>query len=392
MIKRLAVVGSIAIAMSVVACGDDQSVIDPNGPTQGGQPGAPAGPGGGPMQYNQDGVPIGPDGQPLAPQLHGKYELYNQFDLTTTGILPDVMNDVLKALSEFREKPSATIVALLDAAKVPIVSQVMAVIPGAIKDLVFGYIDDHVFKSLYQAVPVVQQLTGMLDDMASIITQFELVTTLDMPEGDAMGDARSTHSIKGIAYNWNQTRHVIDAPELVAQLTAQTAMTNAVALEHLSSQQETGRLKIRDHKFSIPVGSFAVYGINMLATDKFGAASVRELVGRVVDCHALAVDVSNRCITAGPAKVCVGHESDIENLCTTGLDIIVAVALGQIKDLDIPLLYLTEGDAQMWDAPAEGGPLDAIVSRIDRGFWTAKINAGSYGEKPVIATFTGKRL
>lgn len=390
MIKRLGLVGAVALSLSVAACGDDPEIIEPNRPenasTKGNGPDKMVG-------VNEDGVPVGPDGEPLVPQLHGKYELYSQFDLTSTGVLPDVANDVLKALSDFREKPSSTIVQLLDAANIPVVDQVLGVIPGAIKNLVLGYIDDHVFKALYQNVPVAKQITGVLDDLASIVTKFEVVTTLDLPEGDAIGDARAKHTIAGMAYNWDEQRHIINAPELVAKLTEQTTKTNAVALEKLSSELETARLKIGDHTFSVPVGSFAVYAAEKLAQDKLKAPSLRAAIGNIVNCKALAEDVANRCIDpTGPGKVCVGHAKEIEGLCTTGLDVLVGVVIGQIKALDIPVLHLEEGTAQMWDAPAPGQPLDAIVSRIDRGFWTAKINAGNAGEKPVVATFTGKRL
>jgi hypothetical protein len=67
------------------------------------------------------------------------------------------------------------------------------------------------------------------------------------------------------------------------------------------------------------------------------------------------------------------------------------VLLGQLKNLDLPFLLLEQGTAQMWDAPAEGQPLDAIVSRIDRGYWTALVNVGGQ-HQPILATFTGRRL
>jgi len=391
MTKRLAVlVGSIALATSVVACGDDEAMVNPAQPTNASDKPGSQGPIAG---YNEDGVPVDSNGVPITPKLHGKYELYNQFDLTSTGILPDVANTTLKALSNFRESPSGTLVDLLDAANIPVVDQVLSVIPGAIKGLVLGYIDDTIFKALYDKVPVTKQITGMIDDLASIVTKFELVTTLDMPEGDAIGDARSPHMISGIAYNWNEQRHIINAPELVANLTKQTPKTNAVLLEHLSDDLETGRLKIGDHTFSIPVGSFTVYAADKLAQEKLGVASLREAVGKVVNCPAVAKAVAERCIDPfGPGKICVGHEKEITGLCTTGLDVLVGVVIGQIKALDIPLLKLEEGTAQMWDAPTPGAPLDAVVSRIDKGFWTASINAGGGAPKPVIATFTGKRL
>jgi hypothetical protein len=392
MSKRLAVlVGSIAIATSVVACGDEDAAVNPAKPTQGDGPnGTSTKPIAG---HNEQGVPVDENGIPVAPRLHGKYELYNKFDLTSTGVLPDVANTTLKALSDFRESPSSTIVQLVDAANLPVVDQVLSVLPGAVKNLVFGWIDETVFKQLYAAVPVTKQIAGMLDDLASIVTQFELVTTLDMPEGDAIGDARSPHSISGVAYNWSEKRHVINAPELLVNLTKQTPKTNAVLLDTLSDDLETGRLKIGDHTFSIPVGSFTVYAADKLVQEKFGVANLREAVGKVVNCDAIAKTVSEKCYDPwGPGKVCVGHEKEIKGLCTTGLDLVVGVLIGQIKALDIPLLKLEEGTAQMWDAPAAGQPLDAIVSRIDKGFWTASINAGGPTPKPVIATFTGKRL
>jgi hypothetical protein len=394
MSKRLAVlIGSMAIATSVVACGDESE--ESKGPTQPTQQGdGPNGLSTKPVAgHDQNGVPVDENGIPVAPKLHGKYELYNKFDLTSTGVLPDVANTTLKALSNFRESPSSTIVSLVDAANLPVVDQLLGVIPGAVKDLIYGWIDETVFKQLYAAVPVTKQIAGILDDLASIVTEFELVTTLDMPEGDAIGDARSPHMISGVAYNWSEKRHVINAPELLANLTKQTPKTNAVLLDTVSPDLETGRLKIGDHTFSIPVGSFTVYAADKLVQEKFGATNLRDAVGKVVNCEALAKTVAAKCYDPfGPGKICVGHETEIKNVCTVGLDLVVGVIIGQIKDLDIPLLKLQEGTAQMWDAPEPGKPLDAIVSRIDHGFWTASINAGGPTPKPVIATFTGKRL
>ena len=393
MSKRLAVLlGSMAIAASVVACGDEEEAKGPAMPTQVGD--GPNGMSTKPVAgHNEDGVPVDENGIPVAPKLHGKYELYNKFDLTSTGILPDVANTTLKALSDFRESPSSTIVQLIDAANLPVVDQLLGVLPGAVKNLVYGWIDETVFKALYDQVPVTKQIAGMLDDLASIVTQFELVTTLDMPEGDAVGDGRSPHRISGVAYNWSEQRHIINAPELLVNLTQQTPKTNAVLLEKLSDDLETGRLKIGDHTFNIPVGSFTVYAADKLVQEKFGSANIREAVGKIVNCEGLAKTVAAKCYDPfGPGKVCVGHEKEIKAVCTTGLDLVVGVLVGQIKALDIPLLKLESGTAEMWDAPAPGQPLDAVVSRIDKGFWTASINAGGPTPKPVIATFTGKRL
>lgn len=388
--KRLAAVAaSFLFAATVVACGDEPGPAPfGQGPNGGGGPG---GRGSGEITIGPDGLPVGPDGKPIPPKLDGRYELSSEFDLTTAGLLPEVMNDTLKALSSFREKPSQTIVDLMDTANVPLVPTVLNAIPSAIRGFVLGYIDDHVFKALYEKVPVTQQLTGVLDDLASIVTKFELVTTLDLPQGDAVGDTSAHHTIAGVGYHWDQKRHVIAAPELVSDLVEQRVKANAVTLEKRSVELETGRLKLGDHTFSVPIGTFAVRAADELAKEKFGASNLRGAMGKVVNCEALADAVSKRCINPpGPGQICVGHKDDIAQICTTGLDLLVIAVQAAIRSLDIPVLNLESGFAQMWDAPAEGAPLDATIDRIDHGFWTAAITVK--GDKPVVATFTGRRI
>lgn len=389
MTKVLRATGALMVIAGMVACGgaDPGDAPDPSSPngTSASGPGA-----GGDVTIGPDGVPVDKDGKPIAPKLDGKYELSNTFDITSAGILPDMANETLKALSNFREHPTGTIADLAEAAKVPVVSNLLDVIPSLIKDLVFGYIDDHVFKALYNKVPVTQTITGMLDDLGTIATKFEVVSLLDVPAGNAIGDATGTHQLTGIAYTWDGQRNVINAPDALTQFEMKRVKMNAVPLDKLNAELETGRLSLGDETFSIPIGSFAVLGADKLVQMKFGAKDLRDAIGKVVDCKALATDVANRCIDPiGPGKVCVGHESDIESFCSIGLDLLVGVVRGQLKALDIPALHLKDGTAKMWDAPAPGGPMDAVVDRIDTGFWTAGVGKD---DKPILATFTGKRV
>ena len=74
-----------------------------------------------------------------------------------------------------------------------------------------------------------------------------------------------------------------------------------------------------------------------------------------------------------------------------GLDVLVGVIQGQIKALDLPILHMKEGAAQMWDAPADKGPLDATIDRLDHGYWTAAVNTGK-AEKTILASFIGHRI
>lgn len=387
---KLRIVPVVLIALAAVACGSsDDGSVDPlaSDGTNG-----TGGNGGSNVTLGPDGLPVGPDGQPLAPKLDGKYELSNYFDLTSAGVFPDVANDTLKALSNFKEHPSQTLVDVLDAAHVPVVPQVINAIPSLIRDQVLGFIDDHLFKSLYQSVPFAKTLTSMLDDLATITTQFELVTNLELPPGDQIGNSQASHTFTGVAYKWNAKRTFIEAPKVLKTLEQQSVAANAVSLEKRSPALESARLKIGDHKFDVPIGSFAVLAADELAKDKFGVPNLRAAIGKVVNCEALADDVSKRCIDPiGPGKICVDHKSEIKGLCETGLDTLVATLQAQIKRLDLPLLHLKDGEAQMWDAPADQGPLDATIDRLDRGFWTAGVNVGKT-EKTILATFVGRRI
>lgn len=381
--------GAIFVVLSVVACSADASEDGP--PPLGGRDGTTQQDdgNGAAVTIGPDGLPVGPDGKPIPTRLDGRYELSNRLDLSSAGVFPDTVSDALQALTDFREKPSSTIAELLQAANVPVVSQVLGLIPSLIRDQVLGFVDDHVFKSLYAKVPVTKQITGIVDDVASIATKFEVVSELEFPEPVASGNVMGAHRIKGIAFNWMEKRNVVNSPDVLRTLQTQKVKINAVRLDAQSPELESGRLALGDHTFSIPIGSFAVLATDKLAAEKFGVKNLLEAVGKIVDCAELASDVAARCIGIGPAKVCVGHETEIRNLCTVGLDAVVSVVQGKIKALDVPALHLSSGTAKMWDAPAPNGKLDAKVDRIDEGYYTAGV--GPKDDK-ILATFSGRRV
>jgi hypothetical protein len=340
------------------------------------------------VRLGADGMPVGPDGKPLPTKLDGSYELTTGFDLTSTGLLPKVTGETLKALSGLKDHPSQTIVDLMDAAHVPLITNILDVVPSELKGYVLGYIDDHVFSALFQAVPVTQKIAGLLEDMASLVTNFQVVTTLDLPPGNDVGDCTAKHGISGMAYDWDGQHHVVRAPSLLDQATTQSVQANAVALADRSPELESGRLKLGDHTFSIPIGEWAVYGADELAKARYGATDLRDALGKLVDCDGLAAAVANECLAG---EICVGHQDDLKSICTTGLDLVVQAVQAALKSFDVPVLHLQDGVAQMWDAPTAGGPLDAVVDRIDHGFWTAAVDVGSQSH-PVVATFSGQRV
>jgi hypothetical protein len=371
-----------AILVSIAACGDSSGdgSSDPNG----GGAGGPGGQNGGAIDPNVG--PVGPDGKPLPTVLTGKYEVSSYFDLTSTGVLPDLANDTLRALSGLRESPAKTMFDLLEAAKVPIASQLLGALPGVIQDAIAGFIDDQVFKRVYKSVPAAKQIAGVIDDTASLITHFEVVSSLDIEQLDDKGNTKASHAMSGVAFTWNEKRNVFTAP-VVADATKSLVDVNAVHIVERSPEVENGRISFGDHNFGVPLGRYALKAVDWALQQKFGVANLRAAVGEIIDCAAVAKGVAGRCI--GP--VCVGHETEIRNVCNAGLDQIVKEVESSVGAIDLKVVHFKSGNAKMWDAATKGGPLDGKCDRIDDGIWKAGISLGKE-EKPVLTTFSGKRV
>jgi hypothetical protein len=93
-----------------------------------------------------DGVPVSHTDPPGTPSWCGSSGFAGRPRGAAAGIA--LALEKRRRRSEFREKPSQTIVDLMDAAHVPLVSNVLALVPSAIEDYVLGYIDEYVFAAL----------------------------------------------------------------------------------------------------------------------------------------------------------------------------------------------------------------------------------------------------
>lgn len=335
-------------------------------------------------------VPRGADGKPLPVVLDGQYELATPIDLTSIGVLPNEVSGALSSLSNFKEKPSQTIVDLMASANVP-AADFLNSIPGPIRPAVLGYIDDAIFDPVFEGVPVANKLATLLDDVGGIATKSSIVTVLDLPTAKDNGDTTAKHSVRGLGFAWDGKFTVIDAPaELRSKLGSTSVSANIAPLAERSKDVELGRLQIEKHAFTIPFGTFAVTAMDKLSTDRFGA-DLRGALGKLVDCGKVAEAVSKRCINPpGPGEVCVGHKTEVQALCSKGLDLLVDNAKGAIKKLDVTM-NVNLGVAQMWDGVEADSALDAKADRLDVGFWKATYEA--FGKKKeILTTFSGHRV
>ncbi len=329
-----------------------------------------------------------PEEKPALTTLSGKYELSTRYDLTTAGVFPDVANGSLRALSQLKDNPSKTIIDLLKAAHVPIIATVLALLPDQIEAPFENWFNDAFFDTVYQNMPASKRIADLVDDLASLATKFEVTSSLNLPTPNENGESGASHALTGLGFTILGQRTIFHAP---ASLAPETHADHVPAtllhiLEH-SPKVENGLLELGDHGFSVPLGDYLVQAADKLAEAKFGAPTFAEALEKAFDCAGIAHKVSDRCL--GP--VCVGHETQIKEMCIAGVDLVAHQVLDNLRAIKIDFLRLANGQAAMWDAPKPDGVMDGKIDRLDKGRWTAFMRT-SLVEHSVTATFTGTRV
>jgi hypothetical protein len=83
--------------------------------------------------------------------------------------------------------------------------------------------------------------------------------------------------------------------------------------------------------------------------------------------------------------VCVGHETELRQICEGGLDAVVDFAHEKLAAMRLDVLHLAEGTARLVDDDGDG-----VGDRIADGVWKAELNLG-LGLRHAPATFVGVR-
>ena len=322
----------------------------------------------------------GPDGIGEDGMAAATYELTTTVD--ATGALPPAASEAIAMLDGLAEDPAGTLIGLLEAADVPIVDQALGAIPSSLRGSVEGWINDFIFDQVYMGAPVTEEIARWADDLSGILTHFEITSRMEMSNVDAAGGASASHTLAGVAFDFRGSRQLVDTPALVDQLT----MARDVSCQ-LDGDGGGAALTIGDHAFHMPLGDFAVIGFNAGLQQLAGFSDLRDALGSLIDCAALASSVASRCV--GP--VCVGHEAEIEQLCVAGLDLVAQEVERRIASIDYAELRLASGQAALVSADKQDAGGAARFDRIDDGTWEARVDVDG-ADVPVGATFVGRRL
>lgn len=330
--------------------------------------GEPGGPGDG------TGDPDQGDVDPVA----GRYEITSHYDLSQAEGVPDLVSEAVGALTGLADDPAGTLIGILDDANLPVVDDLLNALPSLLRDQLENMLNDAIQDQLYQGAPVAEEIVAWADQIATILTDFEVVSTLDV--GSINGAVSANHVMAGVAFELDGTRRLIDTPDLVDQLTQARDVSCEIALEGSSE-----RITLADHAFNLPLGDFAVTAVNQAIAAKFGVPDLAGALGLLIPCDQIAEQVASQCL--GP--VCVGHQAEIEALCVAGLDQVAAKIEERIAAIDYAAIHLNGGRGILVDGKADAA--DGSFDAIEQGSWQAAFDLDGR-QIDVAATFTGARI
>lgn len=299
------------------------------------------------------------------PARTGPYQLTTTVDFTVEAILPAQVEEVVVTLRDFSTNPARAILDLAERRGVPAVGILRAALPGALEDKLEEWINAEIVKLRIAGKPITVY-AGEIAMLAEIaLTQFAVDSEL------AVGKTGSTHRITGLDLRPAGLDFRVPISGLASDiLTQQPAIT----------VEDRGALGFGDQHFGLAYGEYAWQGVEAASTLLFGKG-VRATLGTVIDCTALARTVADKCLLG----VCVGHETELRQICTGGLDAVVDFAHDKLAAMRLDVLRLAEGSALLIDDDGDG-----FGDRITDGVWKAELNLGM-GLRHAPATFTGSR-
>jgi hypothetical protein len=339
---------------------------------------APVGPGG-----------SGPDGEPggdgddvtTTTQLAGTYEVTSSYDLAENAELPALVSQVVVPLSNLAENPTGTIIDLVKSTNTPAATALNA-IPGPLLSIFESTMNNLIEDKLYEHVPVLQQITSYTDLVAGMLVHFDVVTQLEVGEADEAGNANATHTLVGIAFDNQGTENFVNTPELLDTMTVAKNVS-----VHAEFSGITSSIDIGDHGMHLPLGEFAVYGLNsaIAATSEF--EDLGDALGGIVNCQAIAAQIGDLCLSF----VCVADESQLQSICETGLDLVAQQVESRIKNIDVGELQMSSGQADLRATTKSDSTQGSEVSAFRAGTWASIFHFGSY-ELNTSASFEAKRI
>jgi hypothetical protein len=284
----------------------------------------------------------------------GRYAITTHYDLSRADGMSAEASASLRALTNLSEDPAGTIVTLVEQAGGGQFLDDLPFLRDAILDGVNRFIADRKFLDQ----PVARKLVDMADQFATILTDFDVESELEL-DGSA-------HTLTALAFDYDGERERIESPVAANLMTAGDVEIDVSGDD----------LAISDHTFDLPIGELAVAAIQAGVAAEFDGDDLAGALGRLIDCDRLAVEVSNICLSTDFGPLCVGNEDNVRGLCEQGLALAADKVMEKVSEIGGASLSLNGGHAVMAG--------DAIES----GRWKAAFDLGG-AEVSLDAEFDG---
>ena len=235
----------------------------------------------------------------------------------------------------------------------------VSALPSTLRAGLEGYIDAELDK-VKVGTRTLRQVAGELATISqTVMTTFTLESSLSITPTSVV------HSLMDL----NFTPSNLDIVIPVGGLNADDILQHPVASVGIG-----GALTIGEQRFALAFGNHAWQAIN-LASSNLYSGDVSVLTG--VDCSAVSRAVAAKCVSGA----CVGHASELETVCKSGLTSLVGDLRSQVTPIEIGDVHLVSGTARLVDDGHDG-----VADRIVDGRWTAETDVGQ-GAHAATATF-----
>ena len=320
----------------------------------------------------------GDDGGGPTDPIAGPYQVTSTYDVASNSLLQSVVSGLLFGIGDLAQDPAGTLIDLLDSANVPILDELLGILPDLILPELNGFINGFLLNSVVDGLPLPVQLDELAGNVTGLLGQFDVTSQLDLGNLSS-GLTSADHSLSAVSFLWDAQSILADTPELFDQITAAHDVTCEVALD-----QAGGAIELANHAFDLPYTDIAVLALNQALMQSMGVPDVRAALGHIVDCEAMAAEVSSKCLLNLPL-ICVGNQDKLLEFCEAGLDQAAADIESRIRIFDLASMRLQSGTATLIDDENDG-----VIDRIE-GTWDTVIHVDGT-DFPMTAPFTGVRV
>jgi hypothetical protein len=289
---------------------------------------------------------------PAAPVAAGTYSVRTELDLTVEALLPERIHSMVLTLRQFSQNPAQTMFDVAEDAGVPAVQEIRDNLPEYVEDKLEGWIDGELAKITINGKSLAQHAGDLAALAETSVGKFALDSTLDITGTSA------THTLGTLDLS----------PAGLAATFPLSALPAEVITASTTCSTTDSTVAIGAHGYAIPYGEYVWQALN-------AQIDVRASLGAAVNCPALAKTISNKCYWG----YCVGHETELTEICEQGLDEIVERVHDEFAATKLDLVQFSSGTATL---SADG--------RTMSGTWSAQINAGQ-GLRNAPATFTASK-